>query len=53
MSNGRLLRGFRKELGRASATLDGQPLPERFDLMRRSPSGFEWGYGGEGIERCK
>lgn len=27
---------------------DGSPLPLRLDVARRSPTGFEWGYGGSG-----
>lgn len=30
----------------ARVYLDGQPLPRR--LVRHSPTGFEWGYGGSG-----
>ena len=26
----------------------GHPLPPRLDLANKSPSGFEWGYGGSG-----
>lgn len=32
----------------AVVTVDGQPLDPRFDLARRSPTGFAWGYGGSG-----
>ena len=29
-------------------TINGQPLDPRLDLLKHSPCGFEWGYGGSG-----
>lgn len=29
-------------------TVDGQPLPRRFDLLSASPTGFSWGFRGSG-----
>ena len=29
-------------------TIDGKPLNPRLDLYNHSPTGFEWGYGGQG-----
>ena len=34
--------------GGAIVTVDGKPLPPRFDLRNHSPDGFQWGYGGSG-----
>jgi hypothetical protein len=31
-----------------TVTVDGEPLPRRYDLLSASPSGFEFGYGGSG-----
>jgi len=32
----------------AMVTVDGRPLPPRYDLKRLSPTGFEWTYQGGG-----
>ena len=32
----------------AIVTVDGRPLNPRLDLWNHSPTGFEWGYGGNG-----
>ena len=29
-------------------TVDGHPLDLRLDVINKSPTGFEWGYGGSG-----
>lgn len=29
-------------------TVDGEPLPRRYDLLSASPSGFEFSFGGSG-----
>jgi len=29
-------------------TVNGEILPPRLDLVRHSPTGLEWGYGGSG-----
>lgn len=39
--------GIRTERG-VLVFADGCPLDPRLDLARKSPSGFEWGYGGSG-----
>jgi hypothetical protein len=39
--------GFRLD-GRATVTVNGQPLDSRQDLRNHSPDGFEWGYTGSG-----
>lgn len=39
--------GRRSDEG-VEVTVDGKPLDPRFDLMRHSPDGFEYGYGGSG-----
>ena len=31
-----------------AGTKGARALPERLDLRRHSPTGFEWGYGGSG-----
>lgn len=31
-----------------TVTVDGEPLPRRYDLLSASPNGFEYGYGGSG-----
>ena len=31
-----------------TVTVDGEPLPRRYDLLSASPNGFEFGYGGSG-----
>ena len=37
-----------RSLDGAVVTVDGAPLPPRFDLKRLSPTGFEWTYDGAG-----
>ena len=37
-----------RSLAGALVTVDGQPLPPRYDLKRLSPAGFEWTYEGAG-----
>jgi hypothetical protein len=37
-----------RSLAGAEVTVDGKPLPPRFDLKRLSPTGFEWAYAGGG-----
>jgi hypothetical protein len=37
-----------RSLAGAVVTVDGKPLPPRFDLKRLSPAGFEWTYEGAG-----
>lgn len=37
-----------RSLAGAEVTVDGKPLPPRFDLKRLSPTGFEWTYEGNG-----
>jgi len=37
-----------RSLAGALATVDGRPLPPRYDLKRLSPAGFEWTYEGAG-----
>ncbi|MBV9860531.1 MAG: hypothetical protein JO267_00115 [Alphaproteobacteria bacterium] len=37
-----------RSLDGAVVTVDGRPLPPRFDLRRLSPTGFEWTYEGAG-----
>ena len=37
-----------RSLEGAVVTVDGRPLPPRFDLKRLSPAGFEWTYEGAG-----
>ena len=37
-----------RSLAGAVVTVDGMPLPPRFDLKRLSPTGFEWTYEGAG-----
>ena len=37
-----------RSLDGAVVTVDGQPLPPRYDLKRLSPAGFEWTYEGAG-----
>jgi hypothetical protein len=37
-----------RSLAGAVVTVDGAPLPPRFDLKRLSPTGFEWTYEGAG-----
>lgn len=39
--------GIRTEQG-ALVLVDGHPLAPRLDLANKSPTGFEWGYGGSG-----
>ena len=29
-------------------TVDGEPLPKRYDLLSASPSGFSWAFSGSG-----
>jgi hypothetical protein len=43
----KIYRGQRDASG-VWVTVDGQPLPERRDLVNHSLTGFEWGYGGSG-----
>ena len=43
----KVYRGGRSLAG-AEVTVDGKPLPPRFDLKRLSPTGFEWAYAGNG-----
>lgn len=33
----------------AADAVVGRPLPLRLDLANKSPTGFEWGYGGSGL----
>ena len=37
-----------RSLDGALVTVDGRPLPPRYDLKRLSPTGFEWTYEGAG-----
>jgi hypothetical protein len=37
-----------RSLDGAVVTVDGKPLPPRFDLKRLSATGFEWTYEGSG-----
>jgi hypothetical protein len=37
-----------RSLAGAEVTVDGNPLPPRFDLKKLSPTGFEWTYEGAG-----
>lgn len=37
-----------RSLAGAVVTVDGKPLPPRFDLKKLSPAGFEWTYEGAG-----
>jgi hypothetical protein len=37
-----------RSLAGAVVTVDGRPLPPRFDLKKLSPAGFEWTYEGAG-----
>ncbi|MGE0724866.1 MAG: DUF6166 domain-containing protein [Alphaproteobacteria bacterium] len=37
-----------RSLAGAVVTVDGRPLPPRYDLARHSPAGFEWTYEGAG-----
>ncbi|MBV9827336.1 MAG: hypothetical protein JO001_16980 [Alphaproteobacteria bacterium] len=37
-----------RSLDGAVVTVDGKPLPPRYDLRRLSPMGFEWTYEGAG-----
>ena len=37
-----------RSLAGAVVTVDGRPLPPRFDLAKLSPAGFEWTYEGAG-----
>jgi hypothetical protein len=37
-----------RSLDGAVVTVDGKPLPPRYDLKRLSPAGFEWTYEGAG-----
>jgi hypothetical protein len=37
-----------RSLDGAVVTVDGKPLPPRYDLRRLSPAGFEWTYEGAG-----
>lgn len=37
-----------RNLGGAVVTVDGKPLPPRFDLKTFSRTGFEWTYSGAG-----
>ena len=37
-----------RSLDGAVVTVDGKPLPPRFDLKRLSATGFEWTYEGAG-----
>jgi len=41
----KIYRGGRS-LDGAVVTVDGKPLPPRYDLKRLSPTGFEWTYEG-------
>jgi hypothetical protein len=43
----KIYRGGRS-LDGAVVTVDGQPLPPRYDLKRLSATGFEWTYEGAG-----
>jgi hypothetical protein len=43
----KIYRGGRS-LDGAVVTVDGKPLPPRYDLKRLSPTGFEWTYEGAG-----
>lgn len=36
------------EYNEAIVLVDGEPLPQRQDLVNHSPDGFEWGYRGSG-----
>ena len=31
-----------------TVTVDGEPLPKRYDLLSASPSGFSWAFSGSG-----
>ncbi len=42
-----IYRGIRTKSG-CTVTVNGEPLPTRLDLINKSPTGFEWGYGGSG-----
>ena len=37
-----------RSLDGAEVTVDGRPLPPRYDLKRLSATGFEWTYEGAG-----
>jgi hypothetical protein len=37
-----------RSLAGAEVTVDGKPLPPRYDLKELSPTGFEWTYEGAG-----
>jgi hypothetical protein len=37
-----------RSLAGAVVTVDGKPLPPRYDLKKLSPAGFEWTYEGAG-----
>jgi hypothetical protein len=37
-----------RSLAGAVVTVDGRPLPPRYDLKKLSPAGFEWTYEGAG-----
>jgi hypothetical protein len=37
-----------RSLAGAEVSVDGMPLPPRFDLKTLSPTGFEWTYEGAG-----
>jgi Family of unknown function (DUF6166) len=37
-----------RSLAGAVVSVDGTPLPPRYDLKRLSPTGFEWTYEGAG-----
>jgi hypothetical protein len=40
-----------RSLAGAEVTVDGKPLPPRYDLKELSPTGFEWTYEGAGPEQ--
>lgn len=50
----RVYSGLRDDAGNchvwvmAAGAVVGRPLPPRLDLVKKSPSGLEWGYGGSG-----
>jgi hypothetical protein len=37
-----------RSLAGAEVSVDGKPLPPRYDLKQLSPTGFEWTYEGAG-----
>jgi len=40
--------GRRGSAGRTFVSVDGRPLPTRFEFRRESPTAFDWGYEGRG-----